>query len=166
MLTIQLLGKEDQVTDDTFTAEEKWAFYVDQFVQLSTNEKLADKHREPFLKRNLPHSVGREPPQNVETRSGLELKICMNTYKIFFVDNTEDYFHRKLDNSDPLKVESRKHLSAKERKNRHVKFREWLEGESGWKKDAEEAGKNAFENLVQGSVAVKTPGESYRKLRL
>ncbi|KAJ3140366.1 Transcriptional regulatory protein sin3 [Physocladia obscura] len=31
----------------------------------------------------------------VEMRSGLELKICLNTYKMFFVEDTEDYFARR-----------------------------------------------------------------------
>ena len=49
---------------------------------------------DPFLRRNLPTSIPSEPPTNVLTRSGLELKICLNTYKIFFVEHTEDFFMR------------------------------------------------------------------------
>jgi histone deacetylase complex regulatory component SIN3 len=95
VMTIQVLGKEDQLSDDAISSEEKWSLYVDQFVQLSTTENGSSKRRDPFLKRNLPTHVGEDPPLNVETKSGLELKICVNTYKIFFVDNTEDYFRRK-----------------------------------------------------------------------
>lgn len=94
-MTVQVLGKEDQLSDDAISSEEKWSLYVDQFVQLSTPENTSLKRRDPFLKRNLPTHVGEDPPLNVETKSGLELKICVNTYKIFFVDNTEDYFRRK-----------------------------------------------------------------------
>ena len=94
-MTMQVLGKEDQLSDDAISSEEKWSLYVDQFVQLSTPESNSLQRRDPFLKRNLPSHVGEDPPLNVETKSGLELKICVNTYKIFFVDNTEDYFRRK-----------------------------------------------------------------------
>jgi paired amphipathic helix protein Sin3a len=124
VMTIQLLGKEDHITDDTITSEEKWSLYVDQFVQLSTAENNSVKRRDPFCKRNLPVQVGEEPPVNVETKSGLELKICVNTYKIFFVDNTEDYFKRKRI-SAPVEFGNK----------RVMKFREWLEGGEGWRRE-------------------------------
>jgi len=44
--------------------------------------------------RNLPQVIPDEPPTNLIMHSGLELKICVNTYKLFFVNNTEDYFRR------------------------------------------------------------------------
>ncbi|KAJ3071498.1 Transcriptional regulatory protein sin3 [Podochytrium sp. JEL0797] len=52
---------------------------------------------EPFLRRNLPVKVPLGPLLGdvVETRSGLELKICLNTYKMYFVEDTEDYFARR-----------------------------------------------------------------------
>lgn len=131
-MTIQLLSKEDQISDEAISHEEKWSLYVDQFVQLSSPDNAAVKRRDPFLKRNLPTHVGEEPPLNVETRSGLELKICVNTYKIFFVDNTEDYFCRKRSfsvNSETQKL----NLRAEMERKRTQKFRAWLESEKGWK---------------------------------
>jgi paired amphipathic helix protein Sin3a len=119
------LGKEDQVSDETITSEEKWSLYVDQFVQLSTSETPNVNRRDPFCKRNLPAQVGEEPPLNVETRSGLELKICVNTYKIFFVDNTEDYFRRK----PAVTLRTDEQVSQK----RTEKFNNWLDSQKGWK---------------------------------
>jgi paired amphipathic helix protein Sin3a len=139
VLTIQLLGKEDQVADDAITSEEKWSLYVDQFVQLSTIENSNMKRRDPFLKRNLPSQVGEDPPVNVETKSGLELKICVNTYKIFFVDNTEDYFRRKRTG----------HLSDSSSK-RSAKFKQWLD--QAWKRGFEseaQALEKSFADLVK-----------------
>lgn len=128
-MTVQLLSKEDQICDDSISSEEKWSLYVDQFVQLTVTEGVDPKRREPFLKRNLPTEVGEEPPLNVETRSGLELKICVNTYKIFFVDNTEDYFHRQhLKPATPAKL-----LNGRERRKK--RFAVWLESPLGWSKD-------------------------------
>ncbi|KAJ3385626.1 Transcriptional regulatory protein sin3 [Entophlyctis sp. JEL0112] len=66
---------------------------------------------EPFLRRSLPVPSSRDEAEQsgadgsvegakaltldtVEMRSGLELKICLNTYKMFFVEDTEDYFAR------------------------------------------------------------------------
>jgi paired amphipathic helix protein Sin3a len=128
VLTVQLLGKEENMLDDSITPEEKWSLYVDHFVQLSTAEGIRYKRREPFLKRNLPSNISEEPPTNVETRSGLELKICVNTYKIFFVDNTEDYFCRK-ERCSGFPMDHEKSLES-----RHKKFRKWLDSNQGWKR--------------------------------
>ncbi|KAL2918180.1 hypothetical protein HK105_202107 [Polyrhizophydium stewartii] len=138
VLTIQLLGKDDQITDDSISSEEKWSLYVDQFVQLSLTEGLSSRRNEPFLKRNLPTEVAEDPPLNVETRSGLELKICVNTYKIFFVDNTEDYFRRRRSATSRslvgLAPDARQQAEAAARTKRHGKFAAWLDGERGWKR--------------------------------
>ena len=132
VMTMQILGKEDQVTDDSITTEEKWSLYVDQFVQLSNTDTTTLNRRDPFLKRNLPTQVGEEPPVNVETRSGLELKICVNTYKIFFVDNTEDYFRRKRTTGGAKASKGTNDNSFLMKKSK--KFADWLESEQGWKR--------------------------------
>ena len=164
VLTIQLLGKEDHIADDSISSEEKWSLYVDQFVQLSTTEGLSLKHREPFLRRSLPKEVPEDPPTNVETRSGLELKICVNTYKIFFVDNTEDFFRRKksdmIGSLAGLPLKERLAAETRSRTKRNEKFGRWLDGESGWKKSSsvEEAQQreSEFERLVKGNAPSDT----------
>ena len=130
-MTIQLLGKDDHITDEAISAEEKWSLYVDQFVQVSTTEhSILSGNHTPFLKRNLPDQVGEDPPQDVETKSGLELKICANSYKIHFVDNTEDYFCRKRAFSiSNLGLQPHSFDSVK----KSALFREWLNSEKGWK---------------------------------
>jgi paired amphipathic helix protein Sin3a len=162
-MTIQLLGKEDQVSDDVISSEEKWSLYVDQFVQLSATENFSLKRRDPFCKRNLPTQVAEDPPVNVETRSGLELKICVNTYKIFFVDNTEDYFRRLRSGMEDKEKNSRK--------KRHVKFRNWLESDSGWRNSANKNDavkmESDFESWILGDrtdgiTVIKNDGEDYR----
>ncbi len=118
LCTMQILAKNDHFNDESITAEEKWSLYVDHFVQLSTTEGVRLKGSEPFLKRTLPESIPEDPPTNIETQSGLELKICVNTYKIFFVHNTEDFFKRFV--SDPYDIEV-------DASKRSAKFHEWLE---------------------------------------
>ncbi|KAJ3114140.1 Transcriptional regulatory protein sin3 [Phlyctochytrium bullatum] len=123
-LTIQLLSKDDVVADDSISSEEKWSLYVDHFIQLSATEGVRLRHRPgPFLRRNLPNRVSDDPPTDVETRSGLELKICLNTYKIFFVENTEDYFRRKKDASSYPSEEARQAIAEAS----SARFRSWLE---------------------------------------
>ena len=170
-MTIQLLGKDDHISENSLSAEEKWSYYVDQFLQLSNNEPLSGNRREPFLKRNLPINVNREAPENVEARSGLELKISMDTYKIFFVENTEDFFHRKHISGDIFTDDTLKHSILKDKKQRFNKFREWLESsETGWKKDLSSNVESVdqFENLKGAGtwVNISGIGEKYRKLRI
>ena len=146
---MQLLGKEDQITDDTITSEEKWSLYVDQFVQLNSSDGTFAKRHEPFLRRNLPTQVGEDPPLNVETRSGLELKICVNTYKIFFVDNTEDYFRRKVSCSESsllgLSLTEKTKSQESGRNQRLQKFHDWLNSSKGWKAGLSEPESLEFE---------------------
>jgi paired amphipathic helix protein Sin3a len=48
-----------------------------------------------LINRNLPSVEGSERIlPNVLTRNGLEIKICINSYHVFFVNNTEDSFRR------------------------------------------------------------------------
>lgn len=148
VLTVQLLGKDDHITDDSISSEEKWSLYVDQFVQLSTTEGINVKRREPFLKRNLPKEVGDDPPLNVETVSGLELKICVNTYKIFFVDNTEDYFRRKhsIQPKSLLNLGSGQRLEAESvtREKRYSRLMRWISQKAGDKAAQNQAAFDAW----------------------
>eukprot|EP00842_Homolaphlyctis_polyrhiza_P000610 jgi/Hompol1/154/HPOL_005247-RA len=138
VLTIQLLGKDEHFADGSISTEEKWSLYVDQFVQLSMAEAMSHHRNEPFLKRNLPTQVAEDPPLNVETRSGLELKICVNTYKIFFVDNTEDYFRRRRSGMQRslvgLDASAREMAETSGRTKRHARFTKWLNSNHGWKR--------------------------------
>ncbi|KAI8615126.1 hypothetical protein BC830DRAFT_1124114 [Chytriomyces sp. MP71] len=114
VLTFQIISKEDPVIHEGSSVEEKWSVYVDQFIQLSSNAQGISLPRrgrvvnfpsnnggipgcEPFLRRNLPTQIAPGPlaGDTVEMRSGLELKICLNTYKMFFVEDTEDFFARR-----------------------------------------------------------------------
>ncbi|KAG0032703.1 Transcriptional regulatory protein sin3 [Podila clonocystis] len=94
-MCIQLLSKNDYTLDTAISSEEKWGYYIDSYVLLTPTEGVLASGFPTFLKRNLPSLIPDEPPQDIITRSGLEVKICINTYKIFFVNSTEDYFRRK-----------------------------------------------------------------------
>ncbi|KAJ3025811.1 UNVERIFIED_CONTAM: Transcriptional regulatory protein sin3 [Siphonaria sp. JEL0065] len=125
VLTFQLINKDDPVIHEGSSVEEKWSVYVDQFIQLSSSTTASGttggaggiyllrrskaiaaaatstdetvQGTEPFLRRNLPIQVPLGPLTGdiVVMKSGLELKICLNTYKMFFVEDTEDYFARR-----------------------------------------------------------------------
>ncbi|KAF9585998.1 Transcriptional regulatory protein sin3 [Lunasporangiospora selenospora] len=118
-MRIQLLSKNDYTLDTAISSEEKWGYYIDSYVLLTPTEGVLPSNFPTFLKRNLPDHIPEEPPQDIVTYSGLEVKICINTYKIFFVNGTEDFFKRKGSN-----LSKEKHGEA--RKNRAEKLQSWL----------------------------------------
>ena len=65
--------------------------------------------RIPFLKRNL---ISNNPTGAV-IKAGLEIKICVNTYKMFFVSNTEDFYLLP------------KAKAKSDKENRHKKWKRW-----------------------------------------
>ncbi|CCJ28157.1 unnamed protein product [Pneumocystis jirovecii] len=122
-LSIQLIGKDDLTLDQAVSAEEKWSYYIDAFVMSSPTEGVASELVKPtFLKRNLPLD-DEEDDENEEEEaqrtvdlidenyvsSGLEIKICVNTYKIFFVQETEDSFARSV---NKRRIDKEKYLKA------------------------------------------------------
>lgn len=62
-----------------------------EFIRAQT---LLHSSRRPFLQRNLPKEIPVETSRDVITNSALQIKICSNTYKMFFLSGTEDYFFR------------------------------------------------------------------------
>ncbi|KAJ3014687.1 Transcriptional regulatory protein sin3 [Thoreauomyces humboldtii] len=165
LMTVQLLSKEEHISDGAVSLEDRWSLYVDHFVQLHATENLRAFRREPFLKRNLPTTAPDEPPHHVEAHSGLELKVCVNTYKMFFVDHTEDYFTKKQpaeggapDSSvaaGDFSLLTPAQAFAETVRKRSDKFRSWLESDRGWKRgmasvDAERLNKE-FDTWMKGS---------------
>lgn len=63
------------------------------------------------------------------------MKIAQDTYKIFFVDNTEDYFYRRIFYQNK---ESKEKFTRQGRTARSNKWRLWLNSDEGWKKNLSE----------------------------
>ncbi|KAK9475414.1 uncharacterized protein V1510DRAFT_409124 [Dipodascopsis tothii] len=100
--SIQLISHEDLTLNDAKTMEDKWKYYLTSYVMSAPTEGVpVDKVRMPFLRRNLPSD---EPDENDKvdprinsvtySRSRLRVRICVNTYKMFFEQGTEDVFIR------------------------------------------------------------------------
>ncbi|CAI2174413.1 5664_t:CDS:10 [Funneliformis geosporum] len=103
-LTILLSGR-DYTLGSAVSSEEKWAYYMYSYMSLNPTEGVSAKTDRPFLKRNLPSVEGSERIlPNVLTRNGLEIKICINSYHVFFVNNTEDSFRRLSPSVSPTKL--------------------------------------------------------------
>jgi len=87
-LGIQLLNKEDLTLDQATTREEQWAYYVDSYYMHADTEGVpTDMLAPPWLRRSAPSDLPSEPAQVLNE---LQVKICLNTYKLFYLVNTED----------------------------------------------------------------------------
>jgi len=88
-LTVQLIGKDDSSYTDSEVLTGRWQAYIDSYVANTSTEGVAQqKAKKPFLTRNLPKSL---PEPDVIGCDALEIKICVRTYRLFYVSHTEDY---------------------------------------------------------------------------
>ncbi|KAK9360348.1 hypothetical protein V1504DRAFT_423614 [Lipomyces starkeyi] len=101
-LSVQLIDQDDLTLNDAASADEKWKYYLTSFVMSAPTEGVpVSKVRMPFLRRHIPQDDV-ESDDNSESgwkpktysKSGLRVRICMNTYKMFFEENSEDVFVR------------------------------------------------------------------------
>jgi paired amphipathic helix protein Sin3a len=59
---------------------------------MQTDEKPMTLRRRPFLRKNL--LANGSPKPDLVANSALEIKVCMRTYRLFFVSGSEDSFAR------------------------------------------------------------------------
>jgi paired amphipathic helix protein Sin3a len=78
------------------SVEAKWSSYVDGFVKLDPNPLYLNPKSKVFLKRCLRKSALTSDSLDsaLIVEYNLECKICINTYKLFYVENTEDCLYR------------------------------------------------------------------------
>ncbi|KAK2461043.1 hypothetical protein APHAL10511_006984 [Amanita phalloides] len=95
LLTIQLLGKDDSNLDDSEVLTGRWQGYIESYVSDENTDGISQaRTRRPFLRRNLPRDVGEIAP-SIIVHPGIEIKVCIRTYRLFYVTNSEDYFWRE-----------------------------------------------------------------------
>lgn len=92
-LTIQLLERLSDANGTGSSAESRWSSYVDNFVKLESNPRYLSANSQVFLARNRRHAPAIEPSL-LTVHYNLECKIAINTYKLFYVENTEDFLAR------------------------------------------------------------------------
>lgn len=92
-LRIQRMSKDDVALDEAASKEEAWRYYIESWTIARPTLSVPQDRRRPFLARNLPGDGAddvEERRSELFIESKLEIKICMNTYKIFYVQGTED----------------------------------------------------------------------------
>ncbi|ORY80409.1 hypothetical protein BCR37DRAFT_369309 [Protomyces lactucae-debilis] len=98
VLRIQHVGKDDASLADAVTKEEAWKYYIDSWTIAKPTYGVPQDSVKPCLDRNLQHFVVGEDEAAMSERyqdarfiqSHLQMKVCINTYKIFYVPHTED----------------------------------------------------------------------------
>ncbi|KAI0031590.1 hypothetical protein K488DRAFT_51739 [Vararia minispora EC-137] len=92
VLTVQLLGKDSGVGEDSEVVSGRWQAYVESFISPADTKGVPRaKLRAPFLRRNLPAPAEPEPDAaGLVARSRLEIKVCVRTYRIFYVPGGEE----------------------------------------------------------------------------
>lgn len=151
--TIQLLDstQKPRFLDLSFN-KEKWSEYVDSYVQ-SEASNLDIRRHHVFLLRSQKKGATPKAMENVIIQNKLECKICLSTYRLFYVEDTEDFFYRKE------QLTKKYHPSTKARD----KFRAWHNARLGSVADffadcrGEDKGKEKEEKVatdnVKGDVA-------------
>lgn len=102
-LRMQLLAREDLTVDideRKQTKDQRWTYYIQSYLLQTPTEGLTADLTAPFLYRSIPQQgeEGEEDAEETATvdrseyHNGNEMRICMRTYRMFFVPKTEDSF--------------------------------------------------------------------------
>eukprot|EP00818_Percolomonas_sp_WS_P000217 CAMPEP_0117450034 /NCGR_PEP_ID=MMETSP0759-20121206/8256_1 /TAXON_ID=63605 /ORGANISM="Percolomonas cosmopolitus, Strain WS" /LENGTH=1012 /DNA_ID=CAMNT_0005242535 /DNA_START=38 /DNA_END=3076 /DNA_ORIENTATION=- len=101
--------------------------YVQKYVHASVGEEpsetkdsdsTSESHRGIFLKRNLKKIKSDTPNKDVQLLNGLECKICIATFKMFYVQDTWDLMVRRVTSIPEEEIKKRKAAQ-------HNSFVEW-----------------------------------------
>ncbi|KAJ2078827.1 hypothetical protein H4R24_004211 [Coemansia sp. RSA 988] len=128
-MTIQLLRREDITLDEAVTEEERWAYYVDSYVLFEPTEgvpQLLQLRPRPYLRRHL-HAD--ECDYVISSRSNLEIKIAVNTYKLCFLTGTEDIYANHSRRAQLATDKTAQSTCEKQWATRTQKWHKWLHNE-------------------------------------
>ncbi|TBU57446.1 hypothetical protein BD310DRAFT_880877 [Dichomitus squalens] len=120
-MTIQLIGKDDVTYDDSEAMTGRWQAYIESFVShhYTAGVPSSSTIRRPFLLRTkVPSPSGAMP--EIVARGGLQIKVCVRTYRLFFVSRSEDVMVRL--SSPQERANARKAVEL-----RNGKRKKWLE---------------------------------------
>ncbi|KAK0449645.1 uncharacterized protein EV420DRAFT_1646964 [Desarmillaria tabescens] len=121
-----------------------WA-YTKSYAQTGpTTDVHQTKIRRPFLRKNLPTTIPTEA--NIKTSDGLKIKVCVRTYRLFFVSDSEDYLPIFIPSSDSSRPLTQAYLK---------KWREWLGDIDVREKRKEE---NAYHEREREIIIQETEG--------
>ncbi|OZJ02279.1 hypothetical protein BZG36_05062 [Bifiguratus adelaidae] len=120
VLYIQMMGAEEILPvgfDD-----HAYQTYVENYMDWTKNTDDVDisKIEKPYLKRNMKKSAADNKTDDLLIESGMEYKICKNTYHLFYITGSEDLIQRKRQKRVPELSKNSARWSA------------WLNSDKGW----------------------------------
>jgi paired amphipathic helix protein Sin3a len=128
-MAIRLQSREDQTFPSPASKDEKWKYYIQTYSLIPPTEGVPHALcKKTFLSRNLPSEKQVKSVPEAEVREGMEVRICVNTYRMFFQAGTDDMILRP-----PRAVDA----AVKEK--RRTRWKEQVLPKLGWLKDSEEA---------------------------
>jgi len=96
VFTVQLLGKDDPNQENPEIYIDRWKSYITSYTSETPTKGLTrSKIKPPFLRRNRAITPDHPTPA-VTAGNALEVKICVRTYRIFYVPCTTDFFYKHL----------------------------------------------------------------------
>ncbi|KAH8548948.1 hypothetical protein BGW37DRAFT_429996 [Umbelopsis sp. PMI_123] len=143
-MTIQLLGKDDYMLETS--AEDKYENYVASYMDwVKTTEGIDESRLQTtFLKRNLRPNLHDKHLNKLFVRSGMQYKICRDTYHMFYIIGSEDIFMRPPSSQ----------ITEVTEVQRQPKWNSWLESsKTGWSRglsEQEKAEKEEQANKLMG----------------
>ncbi|WFD41472.1 hypothetical protein MPSI1_000100 [Malassezia psittaci] len=122
-MQIQLLSHDDLTLNDPRDEEQRWLQYIASYCLYAPTEGLPAECHAPLLKRNLPAEPELLDERDVHyiVRNALDIRVCMRTYRLFFVQGTDDVFARVRTANHHPSSSHRVQAARKERWN------DWLE---------------------------------------
>ncbi|KAI0674609.1 hypothetical protein C8Q78DRAFT_1015738 [Trametes maxima] len=157
-ITIQLIGKDDGTYDDSEVLNGRWQSYIESFVShhYTAGVPSSSTIRRPFLLRTkIPAPSGGMP--EILARAGLQIRVCVRTYRLFFVSHSEDIMFRL--SSARERADARKLVEK-----RNVKRSKWLEEYASRKiadePEAAEAPDAPVPSAVNGVVVTEPQAEA------
>ncbi|KAI8337219.1 hypothetical protein BC941DRAFT_352947 [Chlamydoabsidia padenii] len=128
-LAVQILSDDE---DYEKAAGDNYEEYVSNYIDWAnaTKDINSSDLTQRFLKRNLrPQEEEEAQQKNLLVQSGMQYKICRDTYHMFYIIGTEDYLMR-LPPNDSTKTQP----SIPTTSSSNIKWKSWLESEQGWSK--------------------------------
>lgn len=98
----------------------KWSQYVENYVNANEEMNLDVKKHHVYLIRNRKKvKDGEAALEDLDVNNGLECRICLSSYRLFYVEDTEDSMYRKGSLAKAKSVVNK--LSQNQRKNRSLR---------------------------------------------
>lgn len=152
-----MLNKDDSTFDENgMTPEQRWSYYTASFINRQPTEGLnSEKIRMPFLERNRPGDPDEvDDPRltPVINHEGLLLRVAVNSYKLTYDKDTEDWFvHNdeiRTGGKEGIEEAARAHVKRAERfQERFVKNNKWIREAS---KEEVETGLSEYTTWIEG----------------